>query len=175
MKALQQGVVKITCNSRTLADPRLQCHLKLMMHLPQTPLVGRPQQSQDGDCAEGAKPIGLPVRRGHRKVEERALFVPHSAVVRGFDAESVMVRREIRVLNLAFVDHLAPVAVLPFKLVLEMNLLRRYQAQSRVVNLQIASTRRQTQIGTCRARQVLPINLVISDDLLDVYRRRELV
>src|ERR1700723_490173 len=145
MKALKQGVVKVTRNSGALIDTRAQCHLELMMHLPQTPLVGRPQQRQDEGCAEGAKPIGLPVGRGHRKIEECVLFVPRSAVVRGFDAESVMARREIRVLNLSVVDHLAPIAILPLKLILEMNLFRRYQAEGGVVDLQIASTRRQTQ------------------------------
>ena len=70
---------------------------------------------------------------------------------------------------------LSPVGILPLQLVLEMNLLRRGEAESGVVDLQIASSRRQTHARSCRARQILPIHLVVGYDLLDVHRRREFV
>ncbi len=56
-----------------------------------------------------------------------------------------------------------------------MNLLRRGEAESSVVDLQIASSRRQTHARSRRARQVLPVNLVIRDNLLNVNWRRGLV
>ena len=44
MKALQQSVVQVPGNSCSLADSRLQRHLEIMMQLPDSQLVGRPQQ-----------------------------------------------------------------------------------------------------------------------------------
>ena len=56
-----------------------------------------------------------------------------------------------------------------------MYLLRRDEAQSSVVYLQIASSRRKTQVRNCRASHVLPIHLMVGDNLLDVHRWREFV
>ena len=68
MEALQQSVVKLARNPCALADARVQRHLELMMQLPQTPLVGRPQKSQE-HRAEGAKPIRLVVRGCDGEIE----------------------------------------------------------------------------------------------------------
>ena len=54
MKALQQGVMKFTRDACALSDARLQCHLELMMQLPDAPSIGRPQQCQE-DAAQSAR------------------------------------------------------------------------------------------------------------------------
>ena len=95
-----------------------------------------------------------------------ARLVPHPAVVAGDDAEAVVAGRKVRILRLAVVDHLPPVAILALQLVLEMDLLRRDQAQRGVVDLQIANPRRQTQVRTAApgkfANRVLPSALTCS-------------
>ena len=56
-----------------------------------------------------------------------------------------------------------------------MNLLRRDETESGVVDLQIASSRRQMQRRMDCALQALPISLLVGDDLFDVHRRRQFV
>ena len=62
MEALQQSVVQVSSDSCSLADARLHRHLKFMMQLPDSALVGRPQQYQKQKRAERAKPVRLVVR-----------------------------------------------------------------------------------------------------------------
>src|SRR5208337_705122 len=68
-----------------------------------------------------------------------------------------------------------PIPIMTFELVFETDLLGRDQAESGVVDLQIATQCGQAQVRRCRARQVLPTRFAIGGDLLDVHRRREFV
>jgi hypothetical protein len=72
-------------------------------------------------------------------------------------------------MHLAVVDDLLPVRVLTLQLVSKMDLLRRYEAQRRVIYREIADQRRQAQPTGCI------VSLAVRLDLLDVDRRRKLV
>ncbi len=109
MEALQQRVVEITCDTRSLADAFFQAHVELPGHLPQPQLIQRPQQCHKSCQAQRAEPIGLVPGRRNYKVQSRAFFVPHAAVVAGKDAKFVMLRRQVRVFNVANVCQLSPV------------------------------------------------------------------
>ena len=124
MKALQQSVVQIAGDTCALADARVQRHIELMMQLPDTEQVDRPQQRPKCDHTESAKPIRLVVRRGDGELQGIALLVPYSAVVARDHAKAVMAGRKVRVLRLAVVDHFPPVLILALQHVFEMDLLR---------------------------------------------------
>ena len=62
VEALQQGVVKVSRNPRTLSDACVQGHLELMTQPPEPQLVGRPQQRQEEHSAQGAERIRLVIR-----------------------------------------------------------------------------------------------------------------
>ena len=161
--------------SRPLGHAGVQREGEVVVQLPDSDAVDRPHDAQTEHCAERAEPIRLIVCGCDRELQRIALLVPHPAVVACDYAEAVGPRRQVGILSLTVIHHLSPVGILPLQLVLEMNLVRRGEAESGVVDLQIASSRRQTHARTCRARQVLPIHLVVGYDLLDVDRRRELI
>ena len=54
--------------------------------------------------------------------------------------------------HLAIVDHLSPAVILSFQPVLETHLFWSDKAESDIVDLEIASERRQAIIGRCCAR-----------------------
>jgi len=60
VETLQQRVVQLPRNPRALADARVQCHLELMVQLPDTYQVGRPKQRQKERRAEGPEPAPMP-------------------------------------------------------------------------------------------------------------------
>ena len=137
--------------------------------------VSGPEQRHERRGRERAESDRLVVRRRDREIERRALLVPHPAVVAGDHAEPVAARRKIRVLRLAHADHLSPVVILAFQLVPEANLLGRDQAESGVLDVQIASPRRQAHARDGRPRQVVAMTPAVRDDLLDEDGRREVV
>ena len=124
-----------------------------MMQLPETRLIGRPQQRHKEHRAERAEPVRLVVRRGDGELQGIALLVPHPAVVAGDHAKAVGARSEgsstARWRSLT--TSLQSLSC-PSSLYLKLNLLRRDEAESGVVDLQIASPRRQTHVRNCRAR-----------------------
>ena len=73
------------------------------------------------------------------------------------------------------VDRHSPVFVLPLQLDAELHLLRRDKAESGVIDLQIASTRLADAVSKLAAPASSANKLVVRDNLLDVYRRREFV
>src|SRR5207244_10627507 len=99
----------------------------------------------------------------------RGLLVPHAAVVRCDHAEAIAARREIRIERPAAITRILPVAIAAFELVAELHFLRNGEAGRGVLDLEIASERRQTYLRRSR------IGLPIGHDLLDVHRRRDLV
>ena len=63
LHALQQRVVQFARDARALFDAPLQAHVEFPLQLPDTELVGRPQQCQKSGRAESAKPV-RPSTRG---------------------------------------------------------------------------------------------------------------
>ena len=73
------------------------------------------------------------------------------------------------VLHLAALTDFLPVRVLSLQLVLEMDLFRRNQAQGGVIDSEAADVGGQAHTGPG------VVWFVVSDDLLDVYRRRKCI
>ena len=63
LHALQQGVVQFASDTRALIQARFGCHAEFPLQLPDTKLVGRPQQCQKSAHAERAEPACLVERR----------------------------------------------------------------------------------------------------------------
>ena len=122
METLQQRVVQLPRNAGALAHSRVERHLETVMQLPDPDPVASPEQPQSTRRAERTEPGGLVVRWRDRELQHVALFVPHTAVVGGDDAEPVRAWTQIRILHVALVDDLSPVAVLPVQSVLEADL-----------------------------------------------------
>src|SRR5215470_8065532 len=102
--------------------------------MPETELVGHPQQRKEGGRADGAKYIRLIKRWGDGKLQRIAGLVPYPAVVARDHPKAVMPGSKVCVLRLAFVDHFLPVLILAFQLVFEMNHLWRDEAESGIVD-----------------------------------------
>src|SRR5258708_781061 len=105
----------------------------------ETEPIQRPQQYQKSGRARRAKPGGLVVRRVDGKIERRAGLVPHAAVVAGDHAETVIAWRKIVIERLSFIANVLPVAIAAFQFDAKADLLRRHQAESGIVDLQIAN------------------------------------
>src|SRR5262249_41575061 len=104
-----------------------------------------------------------------RELETRAGLVPHTAVVARHHSETIIARRQIVVERLAPRTDLLPVFVLAFELDSKLVLFWRDQTEGGVVDLHVARQSRQTD----RRRDL--VHLVVRDDLLDVYGRRQSV
>ena len=84
------------------------------------------------------EPDGLVVGRRDRKIQERARFVPHAAVVGCYDAEAVVAGRKIGIERLPAIAGVLPIAIVAFELVAKPHLFRRDEAERCIVDLQIA-------------------------------------
>src|SRR5271166_4659969 len=124
-----------------------------------------PEQCEEGCKARHAEPGGLEIRRGDGEIERVASFVPHAAVIRGDDAKAVAPRRQIAIEGLPAIAHVLPVAIVAFQFVFEMVLLWRDQAESGIVDLEIAS-----QCGQAPVRRAIVL-FTTGSDLLNVHRR----
>ena len=78
-------------------------------------------------------------------------------------------------MRVARVDWHSPVVVLALQLDAELHPLRRDEAETDVVDLQITSQRGKMHVRHRLARQVLPIESPVGEDLLDMHRRRDFV
>ena len=110
---------------------------KSWLQLPDPDLVDCPHECQNENCAKGAKPIRLVVGGGDRELAvRRPARSTRRYCLHAITRNAIGARSKVRILHLAVVDHLSPVAILPLQFVLEMNLLRRGEAESGVVDLQ---------------------------------------
>src|SRR5580704_9898759 len=131
--------------------------------------VQTPEQSQKSDRARRLEPTRLIIRREDGKIEGRTGFVPDAAVIAGHHAETVIAWRKIVIERLPFIANVLPVGIAAFQLDAKTDLLRRDQAESGIVDLQIANQR-----GQALARRSL-VGLAVGGDLLDVDRWWEFV
>src|SRR4029434_924641 len=131
--------------------------------------ITRPEHEQEKNQNGQAEPRGLVEGRGDGEVQQRTFLIPHSAVIRGHQAESVGAWREVRVDRLATVAGILPLVIVAFQFVAELNLLRGDEAQRRVINREVANKCGQAQ----PLRRV--VSLAVGGDLLDLYRGRKLV
>src|SRR5271166_2670183 len=113
--------MQVACNACALADPRLQRHFELLMQLPDTPLIRRPQQRPKEARAEGAKPVCLVVRRRDGEIQPCRAIVPHAVTVGRDYAERILPGRQIRIEGLAASTGVVPVAVIVFQAVTELH------------------------------------------------------
>src|SRR6266436_2311727 len=132
-------------------------------------MINPTEHYQKHDNTSDAKPGGLVIGRSDGEIEVGAGLVPHAAVVTSHDAEAIVAGRKIRIKRLPAITCVLPVAVIAFQLVAKEYLLRRDQTECRVVNLQIAYQRRQTNLSAS------VISLAVSDELLDMHGRRKFV
>ena len=81
MEALQQSIVQVAGNSRSLADAGLHRHLELAMQLPDAQPVGRPYPSQQDGRAHGAEQNRIPPGRRDQNLQRHPLFIPYAIAV----------------------------------------------------------------------------------------------
>src|SRR5215469_2205837 len=139
LETLQQGIVQFAGNPFSLFKTSFQAVSHLRSHLPQPQLIERPGQYEKRSHARQTEPPGLVVRWRNRKIQRRALLVPHAAVVAGLYAEAVVARRQICVEGLTAIPGLLPIAVKPFQQVEKQDFFRSNEAERRVIDLQIAN------------------------------------
>src|SRR5262249_12156512 len=100
--------------------------------------------------------------------------IPHAAVVARDGMEAVMARRKVVVERVTTRSDVLPVAVpAAFELDAKPILFWRDQAERRVVDLQIARQRGQTDASIGALIRI--VRLSVGDNLLDVHRRRKCV
>ena len=81
LHALQQRVVQFAGDTRALIQARLACHAEFALQLPDTELVGRPQQCQKSGRAEGSKGVGLPEGGRDHNGQRHPFFIPYAIAV----------------------------------------------------------------------------------------------
>src|SRR4051794_22792456 len=138
MKALQQCIVQVSCNTRTLSYARFQPDLEVSMKPSHTELICPPQQQQQKPCARNLEPYCLVIRRQNRQVQGSSGFVPNAVVIRGDDSETVFPGFQVSVEGLPPSSSNLPAFIVSFQHVLEPNLLRNSKAERSVVDLQVA-------------------------------------
>ena len=107
-----------------------------MPQLPKTEQIQCSQQSQVGSRAERLEPDGLVICRGYGKFERVAALVPYTAVVAGNHTKPATARRQIAIERLSLIACVLPVAIPAFQLDAKAHLLRYYEAECGVVDLQ---------------------------------------
>src|SRR6476469_10295011 len=115
--------MEVPSDSCALTHARLQGHIELVRELPDTKLINHPEQEQEKNQNGQAEPRGLVEGRGDGEIQQGAFLVPHSAVIRGHQAEAVGAWREVRVDRLATVAGILPIVVVAFQFVAELYLL----------------------------------------------------
>src|SRR5208337_4870766 len=98
-------------------------HVELMLQLPDTPLVRRPQQRQEERRAEGAKPIRLVVRGCHGEIQPCRGIVPQAVTVGRDYAKRILPGRQVRIEGLAACTGVVPVMVIAVQSVTKFHLL----------------------------------------------------
>src|SRR5579862_2267930 len=167
MEALQQRVVQIAGDAQALIDSALEIRVEFPRDLIQTIPVQPPQQYEKGRHARNAEPDSLIVRRVDKEIQKIAGLIPHAAVIAGHDAETVVAWRKIVIERLPLIACVLPFGIMAFQLDAKTYLLRSDEAESGVVDFEIASQRGQAQVGRC------VIGPAVGCDLLDVHRRGE--
>src|ERR1700722_5450552 len=125
----------------SLTDTFLQPHVEFAGDLMEPVPVQSPEQRQKSGGTRRLEPTGLIVCRNDGEIEERPRLVTHAAVVAGHHAEAVIAWWKIVVERLPFVANVLPVGIAAFQLEAKTDLLRRDEAESGIVDFQIASQR----------------------------------
>src|SRR5271165_2524832 len=141
--------MQLARNACALADTRVQRDLELMMQLPDTPLVGRPQQRQKEHRAEGAKPVCLVVRGCDGEIQLCRGIVPHAVTVGRDYAERILPGRQICVKRLPARTGVVPVMVIAVEPVAKFYLLWNQEGGRSVINLQVARERGHFEVLSC--------------------------
>src|SRR5690242_17944057 len=103
--------MEFASDARPLVDACFQSCVELPRQLPQSQLIEHPKQCQKRGHKRQTEPDGLVIGWGDGKVQERAGFVPHAAVVGRNDAEAIVTRRKISVESLSPIASFLPIAV----------------------------------------------------------------
>src|SRR5690349_12303701 len=98
-------------DARPLAHACVDAGGELSRQLAQSQLIQRPKHRQKRGHKRQTEPDGLVIGWGDGKVQERAGFVPHAAVVGSNDAEAIVTRRKISVESLSPIASFLPIAV----------------------------------------------------------------
>src|SRR6266852_9003266 len=167
--------MEFASDARPLVDPCFQPCVELPRQLTQSQFIEHPKQCHKRRYTRQTEPRGLVVRRGYGKIQERSGLIPHTAVVASRNAEAVVAWWQIAIERLPAIADILPIAIPAFQLVTKLDLLRHDEAESGVVDLQIACQRGQAQVRRRVAPRVLPGNVAVRADLFDVKRRRQLV
>ena len=75
----------VSCSSRAMRvrsfTRALQAHVEFVLQLPDTELVGRPQQCQKNGRAEGSKPVRPPPGGRDENRQRHPFFIPYAIAV----------------------------------------------------------------------------------------------
>jgi hypothetical protein len=171
LKTLQERVVQLARDPHTLADAFLEAHVEFSREPIEAEAIEAPEQAQKRGGAGDFEPSGLIVRWIDGEIEGCAGFIPHPAVIAGRHAEAVVAWSKVAIERLPASAGVLPIAIPAFQFVPEAGCLRRCEAESGVVDLQIADPRRQTQIRRPVVNRVVKVSLVVGGDLFDLHRR----
>ena len=110
--------MQLARDSRALVQPRLAGHVEFVLQLPDTELVGRPQQRQKNGRAKGAKPVGLPPGGRDENGQRHPFFIPYAIAVRSLHAKNIFTGIQIGVSSQALLAaHLVPARVKALELI----------------------------------------------------------
>src|SRR5271165_2513437 len=104
-------------------------------------MVGRPQQRQKKDRAEGAEPIRLVIRWSYREIQLGGAIVPDTVAVACDHAKCIFPRRQIRVESLPTRAGVVPITVIAVEPITKLHLLWNQKGGRSVINLHVTRVR----------------------------------
>src|SRR5262245_19876859 len=171
LKTLEQRVMQLSRNARTLGDALVQSSVEFASKLPQAKPMQRPEQRQHGGDNQRAEPRRLIVSRRDDEVDRAARLIPGAIPGCCDHLESIRAGRQTAVQHLSAAAGILPFAVAAVEPVTKPQSLWIGEAQSGVANFNVATARRQPYVTGLRAGK--PV--VVGVDVLDVEKRRERV
>src|SRR5208283_723008 len=128
LNGLQQIIVQLARDTHTLIQAGLAGDLKLLLELPDTESVRRPQQHKRNGRANGPKPIRLVVRRSDGKIQLGSPTVPDAVTIACDHAKGIIPGRKVRVESLPAGAGVVPITVIAVDAVTESYLLWNQKA-----------------------------------------------
>src|SRR5262249_34918679 len=137
LQGLQQRVMEVPCHAGPFRQSFVEARVERMSKLAYSKPDHRPDHKDRDQYGPDEKRPGLVPGRCDDGAQRRAFFVPDSVVVGSDHSETIRSRTEIAVERLPPSSRFLPRRVAAFKAIAKQHSLRRDEAESDVVDLEI--------------------------------------
>jgi hypothetical protein len=129
----------VPCQACSFRQSLVETRVESLRNLTKSKPESDPDRKDGGHHGQHDKRPRLVPGRGDDEVERRALFVPDAVIVRGDHVEAVRARPQVGVKRLTPASRFLPRVFPAFQPVSKPYFLRRDEAESRVIDLEVSS------------------------------------